>query len=175
MEIPPPKYFWLRPGGEVRLKYAYIIKCDEVVKDDAGNIAELRCTVDLDSKSGGPTASRKVKGNDSLGERGTRNRCGSPIVRSAFHCSRAGFRLRRRLRCDRAGARLQIFHEFEFTGSGERQMRLTLRLHARKSAINLSASAISRSIQIRRRNNKLGIVQPRSGTLGQRNGRGSAR
>src|SRR6188472_2509158 len=62
METPPPKYFRLRPGGEVRLKYAYIIKCEEVVKDDAGNVTELRCSVDLDSKSGGPTASRKVKG-----------------------------------------------------------------------------------------------------------------
>jgi glutaminyl-tRNA synthetase len=62
METPPPKYFRLRPGGEVRLKYAYIIKCDEVVKDDAGNVVELHCTVDLESKSGGPTAGRKVKG-----------------------------------------------------------------------------------------------------------------
>ena len=62
METPPPKYFRLQPGGEVRLKYAYIIKCDEVVKDEKGNISQLRCTVDLDSKSGGPTASRKVKG-----------------------------------------------------------------------------------------------------------------
>jgi glutaminyl-tRNA synthetase len=62
IETPPPKYFRLRPGGEVRLKYAYIIKCDEVVKDEKGNISELRCTVDLDSKSGGPTAGRKVKG-----------------------------------------------------------------------------------------------------------------
>jgi glutaminyl-tRNA synthetase len=62
MEVPPPKYFRLKPGGEVRLKYAYIIKCDEVVKDDAGNVIELRCTVDLDSKSGGATSSRKVKG-----------------------------------------------------------------------------------------------------------------
>ena len=62
METPPPKFFRLRPGGEVRLKYAYIIKCDEVVKDAAGNIVELRCTADLDSKSGGATASRKVKG-----------------------------------------------------------------------------------------------------------------
>ena len=61
-EVPPPKYFRLKPGGEVRLKYAYIIKCDEVVKDDAGNITELRCTADLDSKSGGATAARKVKG-----------------------------------------------------------------------------------------------------------------
>ena len=62
METPPPKYFRLRPGGEVRLKYAYIIKCDEVVKDAGGAIAELRCTADLDSKSGGPAANRKIKG-----------------------------------------------------------------------------------------------------------------
>ena len=61
-EVPPPKFFRLKPGGEVRLKYAYIIKCDEVVKDAAGNITELRCTADLDSKTGGPTANRKVKG-----------------------------------------------------------------------------------------------------------------
>ncbi len=62
MENPPPKYFRLRPGGEVRLKYAYIIRCDEVIKDAAGNLVELRCTADLGSKTGGPTASRKVKG-----------------------------------------------------------------------------------------------------------------
>src|SRR5207247_4971200 len=43
METPPPKYFRLRPGGEVRLKYAYIVKCDEVVKDDDGHVVELRC------------------------------------------------------------------------------------------------------------------------------------
>jgi glutaminyl-tRNA synthetase len=61
-EVPPPKFFRLKPGGEVRLKYAYIIKCDEVVKDAAGNITELRCTADLDSKTGGLTANRKVKG-----------------------------------------------------------------------------------------------------------------
>ncbi len=61
-EVPPPKYFRLKPGGEVRLKYAYIIKCDEVVKDAAGNVVELHCTADLDSKTGGATAARKVKG-----------------------------------------------------------------------------------------------------------------
>jgi glutaminyl-tRNA synthetase len=61
-EVPPPKFFRLKPGGEVRLKYAYIIKCEEVVKDATGNITELRCTADLDSKTGGPTSSRKVKG-----------------------------------------------------------------------------------------------------------------
>jgi len=62
MEVPPPKYFRLRPGGEVRLKYAYIIKCEKVIKDTAGNVAEIHCTADLDSKTGGPTAGRKVKG-----------------------------------------------------------------------------------------------------------------
>lgn len=62
MENPPPKYYRLRPGGEVRLKYAYIIKCDEVIRDDKGEVVELRCTADLGSKTGGPTASRKVKG-----------------------------------------------------------------------------------------------------------------
>src|SRR5216110_3721322 len=62
METPPPKYFRLRPGGEVRLKYAYIIKCEEMIKDAAGKVTELRCTIDMESKSGGATANRKVKG-----------------------------------------------------------------------------------------------------------------
>jgi glutaminyl-tRNA synthetase len=61
-EVAMPKFFRLKPGGEVRLKYAYIIKCDEVVKDATGKIIELRCTADLDSKTGGSTANRKVKG-----------------------------------------------------------------------------------------------------------------
>ena len=61
-EVPPPKFFRLKPGGEVRLKYAFIIKCDEVIKDAAGNLVELRCTADLDSKTGGATSARKVKG-----------------------------------------------------------------------------------------------------------------
>ncbi len=62
METPPPKYFRLRPGGEVRLKYACIIRCDEVITNDAGEVSELRCTADLLSVSGGPNAARKVKG-----------------------------------------------------------------------------------------------------------------
>ena len=61
-EVPPPKYFRLRPGGDVRLKYACIIKCDEVIKDATGTVVELRCTADLDSRTGGPNAARKVKG-----------------------------------------------------------------------------------------------------------------
>ena len=73
MEIPPPKFFRLRPGGEVRLKYAYIIKCDEVVKDASGNITELRCTADLDSKTGGATAGAQNQGHHPLGQRRARD------------------------------------------------------------------------------------------------------
>ncbi len=62
METPPPKYFRLKPGGEVRLKYACIIKCEEVVKDSSGKVMELRCTADLESKTGGATSNRKIKG-----------------------------------------------------------------------------------------------------------------
>jgi glutaminyl-tRNA synthetase len=61
-EVPPPKFFRLKPGGEVRLKYAYIIKCDEIIKDASGKVVELRCTADLDSKTGGATSARKIKG-----------------------------------------------------------------------------------------------------------------
>ena len=62
MEDPPKKFFRLAPGKEVRLKHAYIIKCEEVIKDRNGNIIELRCTYDPDSKTGGSTAGRKIKG-----------------------------------------------------------------------------------------------------------------
>jgi glutaminyl-tRNA synthetase len=61
-EVPPPKYFRLKPGGEVRLKYACIVRCDEVVKGPDGSIAELRCTADLTTRTGGPNADKKVKG-----------------------------------------------------------------------------------------------------------------
>lgn len=62
MEDPPRKFFRLKPGGEVRLKSAYIIKCVSFEKDDQGNITEIHCTYDPESKSGGPNANRKVKG-----------------------------------------------------------------------------------------------------------------
>ena len=61
MEEPPKKYFRLKPGGEVRLKYTYIIKCEEVVKDENGNIVEIRCTYDPTSKPGAGEW-RSVKG-----------------------------------------------------------------------------------------------------------------
>lgn len=62
MENPSKKFFRLAPGQEVRLKGAYIIKCEEVIKDADGNITELRCTIDPESRSGMPGAARKVKG-----------------------------------------------------------------------------------------------------------------
>ena len=63
MEVKPNnKFFRLCVGGEVRLKNAYIIKCESVVKDEKGDIKEILCTYDPDSKTGGATADRKVKG-----------------------------------------------------------------------------------------------------------------
>ncbi|MDP2137853.1 MAG: glutamine--tRNA ligase [Candidatus Didemnitutus sp.] len=61
-EVPPPKYFRLKPGGEVRLKYACLIKCDELIKDADGNLLEVHCTADLSTRKGEPNADRKVKG-----------------------------------------------------------------------------------------------------------------
>lgn len=63
METPPSKFFRLKPGGEVRLRYAYIIKCDEVIKDASGKVVELKCSYDPETRSGSGAASeRKVKG-----------------------------------------------------------------------------------------------------------------
>ena len=62
MENPPKKYFRLFPGNEVRLKHAYFIKCEAVIKDSEGNVVELRCTYDPETKSGTGFTGRKVKG-----------------------------------------------------------------------------------------------------------------
>ncbi len=62
MEDPPRKFFRLRPGGEVRLRYGYIIKCEEVIKDSSGLITELLCTYDPETRSGTDAVQRKVKG-----------------------------------------------------------------------------------------------------------------
>ena len=61
-EIPPPKFFRMKPDGEVRLMGAYIVKCNEVVKDEQGNVVELHCTADLETGNGNPVDGRKVKG-----------------------------------------------------------------------------------------------------------------
>ena len=59
---PPRKFFRLQPGGEVRLRFGYIIKCDDVIKNDAGEVLELHCSYDPDTRSGTGTSDRKVKG-----------------------------------------------------------------------------------------------------------------
>ncbi len=61
-EVPPPKFFRMKPDGEVRLMGAYIVKCNEVIKDSDGNITELRCTADLETGNGNPVDGRKIKG-----------------------------------------------------------------------------------------------------------------
>jgi glutaminyl-tRNA synthetase len=62
MEVPPKGYHRLIPGGEVRLRYAYIIKCDTVIKNDKGEVIELHCTFDPETRSGTGTSKKKVKG-----------------------------------------------------------------------------------------------------------------
>lgn len=62
IENPPKGFHRLIPGGEVRLRYAYIIKCDEVVKNENGEVVQLNCSYDIDTKSGTGTSTKKVKG-----------------------------------------------------------------------------------------------------------------
>ena len=61
-EVPPPKFFRMKPDGEVRLMGAYIVRCNEIVKNDDGTILEIRVTADLESGAGNPTDGRKIKG-----------------------------------------------------------------------------------------------------------------
>ena len=61
-EVPPPKFHRLKPGGEVRLMGAYIVKYEDVVKDENGNIVEIRCTCDMETGGKNPSDGRKVKG-----------------------------------------------------------------------------------------------------------------
>ena len=61
-QVPPPKFQRLKPGGEVRLMGAYLIRCDQVVTDEAGNVTELRCSADLATGNGMPADGRKVRG-----------------------------------------------------------------------------------------------------------------
>ncbi len=61
-EVPPPKFFRMKPDGEVRLMGAYIVKCNEIVKDAEGKVVEIRCTADLETGNGMPADGRKIKG-----------------------------------------------------------------------------------------------------------------
>ncbi len=61
-EVPPPKFFRMKPEGEVRLMGAYIVRCNEIVKNEDGSVKEIRCTADLESGNGNPVDGRKIKG-----------------------------------------------------------------------------------------------------------------
>ncbi len=61
-EVPPPKFFRLKPEGEVRLMGAYIIKCGEIIKNEDGSVKEIHCTADLETRNGNPVDGRKIKG-----------------------------------------------------------------------------------------------------------------
>ena len=84
MEVPPKKYYRLSPGTEVRLRYSYLIRCEEVVKDAEGNITELRCTYDPESGNGSSSDGRRVKGRDPLGIGGRCDRSRNPSLQPAF-------------------------------------------------------------------------------------------
>ena len=61
-ELPPPKFFRMKPDGEVRLMGAYIVKCNEIIKNEDGSIKEIRCTADLETRNNMPADGRKIKG-----------------------------------------------------------------------------------------------------------------
>ena len=61
-EVPPPKFFRMKPEGEVRLMGAYIVKCNEIVKNEDGTVKEIHCTADLETRNGMPIDGRKIKG-----------------------------------------------------------------------------------------------------------------
>ena len=61
-EVPPPKFFRLKPDGEVRLMGAYIVKFEELIKNEDGSIKEIHCTADLETRNGNPADGRKIKG-----------------------------------------------------------------------------------------------------------------
>ena len=61
-EVPPPKFFRMKPDGEVRLMGSYIVKCNEIIKNDDGTVKEIHCTADLETRNGMPHDGRKIKG-----------------------------------------------------------------------------------------------------------------
>ena len=61
-EVPPPKFFRMKPDGEVRLMGSYIVKCNEIIKNEDGTVKEIHCTADLETRNGMPIDGRKIKG-----------------------------------------------------------------------------------------------------------------
>jgi glutaminyl-tRNA synthetase len=93
--VPPPGFKRLTVGGDVRLRGAGIIRCDEVVKDAGGKVVELRCTLDPESRPGMEGANRKVKGTIHWVSAKHAVACGSAAVRPPVRGRRSGQRRRR--------------------------------------------------------------------------------
>ena len=86
MEDPPKKYFRMAPGREVRLKYAYYVTCKEVIRDESGEISELICSYDPESRGGGTADGRKVKGTIQWGDARTALPCSANLYDRLFSC-----------------------------------------------------------------------------------------
>ena len=85
MENPPKKYFRLFPGNEVRLRGAYFVKCNEVVKDENGEVVEIKCTYDPETKSGSGFTGRKVKGTIHWVEKSTAIKAKARLLEPLFN------------------------------------------------------------------------------------------
>ena len=86
MEDPPKKYFRMAPGREVRLKYAYYVTCTEVIRDESGEISELICSYDPESRGGGTPDGRKVKGTIQWVDARTALPCSANLYDRLFSC-----------------------------------------------------------------------------------------
>ena len=86
MEDPPKKYFRMAPGREVRLKYAYYVTCTEVIRDESGEISELICSYDPESRGGGTPDGRKVKGTIQWVDARTALPCAANLYDRLFSC-----------------------------------------------------------------------------------------
>ena len=86
MEDPPKKYFRMAPGREVRLKYAYYVTCKEVIRDESGEISELICSYDPESRGGGTADGRKVKGTIQWVDARTALPCSANLYDRLFSC-----------------------------------------------------------------------------------------
>ena len=145
-EVPPPKYFRLYPGNEVRLRYAYIVRCTSVVKDErTGEIVEVRCTYDPASRGGQAARGPARQGDDPLGLGGPRRDGGGAPLRPALHPPEP----RRR----GGGRGLHDAAQPRVAGGGARGIGWSRAWPAlrRAAASSSSASATSRSTPTRRR------------------------
>ena len=90
MEEPQGKFFRMKPDGEVRLMGAYIVKCNEVVKNEDGSVKELRCTADLETANGNPVDGRKIKGTIHWLSAANSDRCTVKLYNKLFTIENTG-------------------------------------------------------------------------------------